>query len=318
MEKLEMTAEERVKIDRLVDEVLSEGPWDPLAFTVQASTMAELLPLRLRQFLRRCEATETDVIILSGLPVSPDLAPTPTGWELAQKTGAGCREEVVLMLCSAILGEPFCWSDQQDGRMVHDICPAPGMETSQTSGSSEANLSLHTEDAFHPCRGDYVSLFCLRNPDNVGTTFVRAQQLDIPAELKELLSQKRFQHHPDQSHVCTNGLRSVEPEIESILFGPPESQYVRIDFDDTAPVDPDDVAAKLAIDAIYERMTGALDRLVLRPGDAVFLDNYRVVHGREPFVPRYDGADRWLKRVNLIRDIRRIYMASKQRSRVVS
>jgi hypothetical protein len=39
--------------------------------------------------------------------------------------------------------------------------------------------------------------------------------------------------------------------------------------------------------------------------DLCFLDNRNVVHGREPFTPRYDGRDRWLKRVNVVSDLRR-------------
>jgi len=60
-----------------------------------------------------------------------------------------------------------------------------------------------------------------------------------------------------------------------------------------------------------------VERVVLRPGDVAFLDNYRVVHGREPFTPRYDGHDRWLKRVNLIRDIRRVFVETRSLTRVI-
>jgi L-asparagine oxygenase len=42
----------------------------------------------------------------------------------------------------------------------------------------------------------------------------------------------------------------------------------------------------------------------LRPGDCVFVDNFRAVHGRKSFRPRYDGSDRWLKRLNITRNLR--------------
>jgi hypothetical protein len=35
----------------------------------------------------------------------------------------------------------------------------------------------------------------------------------------------------------------------------------------------------------------------LRPGDLLIVDNDAVVHGRVAFRARYDGSDRWLKRV---------------------
>ncbi|OJF15794.1 TauD/TfdA family dioxygenase [Couchioplanes caeruleus] len=319
MKRLVIEPNERRQIEWLVDDVLEEyGQWDPVQFVTHARTVAESLPIRVRQFLRRIQSDETDVAVLSGLPVSQDLEPTPTGWDMAQKTGAGCREEVVLTLCSAALGEPFAWGNQQDGRIVHDVCPTPGMERSETSGSSTAPLSLHTEDAFHQCRCDYVALYCLRNPDRIGTTVVRADGLNLPARLSEILSEKRFRHRPDQSHIGPHGHSGGEADLDAILFGPADSRYLRIDFDDTFAAEEDDHVAREAITELYGYMGGALERVVLEPGDAIFLDNYRVVHGREPFEPRYDGSDRWLKRVNLIRDLRRVFVATGARSRVIA
>jgi Fe(II)/alpha-ketoglutarate-dependent arginine beta-hydroxylase len=319
VKRLVIEPNERRQIDWLVDDVLDEyGQWDPVQFVAHAKTVAESMPIRVRQFFRRVQSDEVDVAVLSGLPLTPDLGPTPTGWDMAQKTGAGSREEVVLTLCSAALGEPFAWDDQQNGRIVHDVCPAPGMEHSQTSGSSTAPLSLHTEDAFHQCRADYVALYCLRNPDRIGTTVVRADRLDLPPRLSEVLSEKRFRHRPDQSHVSgPHGDTDEAADVDAILFGPPESRYLRIDFDDTSAVEDDDHVAQEAITELYQHMCGALERVTLEPGDAIFLDNYRLVHGREPFEPRYDGNDRWLKRVNLIRDIRRVFVTTGARSRVI-
>jgi enduracididine beta-hydroxylase len=48
-----------------------------------------------------------------------------------------------------------------------------------------------------------------------------------------------------------------------------------------------------------------MQHLVLEPGDYVFIDNYRTVHGRKPFKARYDGNDRWLKRTNITKDLRK-------------
>jgi len=48
-----------------------------------------------------------------------------------------------------------------------------------------------------------------------------------------------------------------------------------------------------------------LREVVLQPGDCFFIDNYRIVHGRKAFKARYDGTDRWLKRINLTRDLRK-------------
>ncbi|WP_218952070.1 TauD/TfdA family dioxygenase [Amycolatopsis anabasis] len=324
MERIVLTETESAEIASLAEEVLTSlEDWDPLRFVDEATTIAARLPLRLRQFLVNARGAEADVIVVSGLPVDPDLVPTPTGWDMAAKTGAGRREELVLLLCGSVLGDPFCWATQQDGRVVHDVCPAPGMEESLTSASSKAALSLHTEDVHHPCRGDYVSLFCLRNPDAVGTTIVRIGALDLPEDTREVLAQDRFRFYPDDSHtgavlndlVNSDRLAGREFHAGPVLFGPKERPYLRFDIDFMSGVDG---TADEAIRVAQERIGAAVERVVLEPGDAVFVDNYRVVHGREPFSPRYDGKDRWLKRLNLIRDIRRLYAMSDVRSRVIA
>jgi alpha-ketoglutarate-dependent taurine dioxygenase len=55
------------------------------------------------------------------------------------------------------------------------------------------------------------------------------------------------------------------------------------------------------IRAIDESLTG----VALRPGECLFIDNYRAVHGRSSFQARFDGTDRWLKRINIARDLRK-------------
>ena len=42
----------------------------------------------------------------------------------------------------------------------------------------------------------------------------------------------------------------------------------------------------------------------LQPGDVAFIDSYRAAHGRKSFRARYDGTDRWLKQLNITRNLR--------------
>ncbi|WP_411143369.1 TauD/TfdA family dioxygenase [Streptomyces sp. x-80] len=322
MHKLVLTAEERESIDALIDGIVADDEWDPMAAMDRAAVAAPSLPRRLRAFLSEARAAEWDVTVVSGLPIHPDLPPTPTGWDRAAKSGAGHREEVALLLCGTALGDPFGWESQQDGRIVHDVCPAPGMESSLTSASSAKTLSLHTEDVFHPCRADYVSLLCLRNPDAVGTTVTRVGSLEFPETLRSILSEPRFRFYPDDSH--TGSSRSANASDDAggppggttgpVLFGPARTPYLRFDIDFMSG---EDTAATEAMGATQEVLSDAAGRVALQPGDAVFIDNYQVVHGREPFAARYDGADRWLKRLNISRDIRRLYAGSANRSRII-
>jgi Fe(II)/alpha-ketoglutarate-dependent arginine beta-hydroxylase len=222
-----------------------------------------------------------------------------------------------------LLGDPFSWANQQSGRLVHDVIPSKGMEDSLTSASSETQLTLHTEDVFHSCRGDYVALMCLRNPDAVGTTVSRVPEGALAADTVEVLRQDRFRFYPDDSHIAS--LDGVHPTValtdrpyeqSSVLFGPADDLYLRIDPDFTTAV-PGDDEAEHALRTCEELLTGATQSVVINPGEAVFIDNYRVIHGREVFTPRYDGTDRWLKRTSILRDLRRSYVHERSRSRVL-
>jgi hypothetical protein len=52
------------------------------------------------------------------------------------------------------------------------------------------------------------------------------------------------------------------------------------------------------------QLSANLTDVVLRPGDVLVVDNLRAVHGRRSFQARFDGNDRWLRRVSAVRDLR--------------
>jgi len=89
-----------------------------------------------------------------------------------------------------------------------------------------------------------------------------------------------------------------------VLFGNPEAPYWRLDpyFMDQLK---DDKGAQEALDALIEAVDANIWDLTLQPGDFCFMDNFRAVHGRRPFKARYDGTDRWLKRINITTDLRK-------------
>lgn len=316
---------EKNELAAVADEFLATHPvWTPLEWADDIRAEAEQLPAGIRRFLVSSRTAEDAVILLGNLPVDEALVPTPPSWEVAEKEAAAIREELVLLLVGSVLGEPFGWVNQQDGRLVHDVCPSKGQENSLTSASSRQQLTLHTEDVFHSCRGDYVALMCLRNPEAVGTTVALVESVDFPEPTRRVLHQDRFRFFPDDSHQVVPQHSVENPaaltdrphEVASVLFGPEEAPYLRIDADFTDAV-PGDTEADTALREAAGLLAAAAERVVLSPGEAVFIDNHRAVHGRDTFTPRYDGTDRWLKRTSLVRDLRRTYVRTKSRSRLL-
>lgn len=300
-----------------------ESVEDP-GFLEEAGLLCHELPVDLRRFLHRFKATDAPgaACIVRGYPIGDEkIGRTPVHWNARAPRSAALEEEIYLMLIGTLLGEPFAWRTQQAGHMVHDVVPIAGHEHEQLGSSSTAVLTWHTEDAFHPYSADYLALMCLRNPDRVATVLASADAVRLPDAQIKLLFEPHFTIRPDESHLQKNAATppvgdpalasayariqrmNEQPEKIAVLYGDPAAPYMRVDPYFMDPVE--DPAAAAALEALVERLDEALHEVVLQPGDAFVIDNARAVHGRRSFAARYDGHDRWLKRINIARDLRK-------------
>lgn len=322
--RLTLTPEEVVEIRSLLENLRTR--WTSIQegdFHNQAPLFAHQLPLRVRRHLNHFRLSEPEEIcLISGWPVDQErIGPTPTHWRSKPQPSPTLAEEMLLVLFGSLLGDTIGWSTQQDGYLVHDVSPIQGHEKEQLGSGSEELLWWHTEDAFHPYRGDYIGLLCLRNPDRVATTLLPISKLDLRPEVAEPLFREVFTIRPDESHLTKNNSRvrtedpylarsyrrietmNTRPPKISVLFGDPQHPYMRLDpfFMDPS----EDREAWAVLLQLQKEIDTKLEDAVLGPGDFIFIDNFRAVHGRKPFRARYDGNDRWLKRINITRDLRR-------------
>jgi alpha-ketoglutarate-dependent taurine dioxygenase len=53
----------------------------------------------------------------------------------------------------------------------------------------------------------------------------------------------------------------------------------------------------------FKSVESATFNLSMNEGQVLFIDNYKCAHGRPRFSPGYDGTDRWLKRVQISKDV---------------
>ncbi|OQX16396.1 MAG: hypothetical protein BWK73_04155 [Thiothrix lacustris] len=333
--KLMLTSEEAWSTKTLLWNLSKQfsTPEDP-AFLHEAPVLAHELPVRVRKFLndfRLKELSSAAICIVSGYPIDNDkIGLTPLDRGSKNDTQRTLEEQMLLVLCGSLLGDPVGWSTQQAGHIVHDISPVKGQETDQTGSSSKEELYFHTEDAFHPYRGDYLGMMCLRNEGQAATTVASSEVLSrLPEDVIRILFQPRFAIRPDASQFEKHRFANVneldeadfekfcaysdakihkmqhEPEPIAILFGNTTDPYIRVDC--SVYMDALDPEADLAIKAFTQAFNEALIRLELEAGEICFIDNLRAVHGRTPFnyPARYDGNDRWMKRINVTRDLRK-------------
>jgi Fe(II)/alpha-ketoglutarate-dependent arginine beta-hydroxylase len=331
---LSLSAHEVEAVQALTHEIaLAHKSVEEAEFIRRATVYAHELPRRIREFLSDFKLLEPvdGVCLISGYPIdNVRIGKTPPHWKWKLDAATSFEEQIMFVLYGCLLGDPFAWATQQDGYLMHDVLPIEANQYDQLGSGSEKTLFWHTEDAFHPHRADYLGLLCLRNPDGVATTLGAPDLSRLTPEQIEVLFQPRFLLKPDESHLEKNEsdlhkqareqsddetlgsayqkikkLNSAPPKVP-MLFGNRQTPYVCLDPYFTTPLDDE---AGAALNALAQSVDDTLQELVLQPGDCIFIDNYRMVHGRKAFKARYDGTDRWLKRINLTRDLRKSHGA---------
>lgn len=330
MRQLQLQDDELNGIELLASELSAKyESVESADFQQAAAVLSAELPRSLRGAMEDYRCAETDsAIVLSGLRVAnAQIGPTPQERGAVPTPAPTLPYDIAFYLIACLLGDPIGWATQQDGHLMHDVFPVRNHEHEQIGWGSAEELEWHTEDAFHPMRPDYLGLMCLRNPDAVETTIAELKNVAIEPELRDFLSQPRFRILPDDSHRLSNAkavavadadpraeaLRqrsyelverlAADPEPVCVLFGGDTAPYLRID-----PFYMNGVQGEQeqqAIDSLAAALGPALSGVALRPGDICFIDNYRAVHGRKAFRARFDANDRWLRRLNLVRDLRK-------------
>lgn len=276
------------------------------AFALEAQIQAAALSSTLRRTLLgfRRFGDASGGLLLRDVPLG-DVPPTPDQ-PRAQRASTS-EAEAAMSLLLAGLGEQYGFRPELGGRIIQDIVPVRGFETQQISMGSAVDLECHVEMAFSPYRSDYVALLCLRQDHDrvAGTTISsidRMLPLLDPATI-QTLRQPRFRTKVDASFRTDDDLPGdvwVDPIC--VLGGPLQRPHLRVDFAETEATDP---AARAALSALRDVAERTRILVHMRAGDLLVVDNHRALHGRTPFAPRYDGADRWLLRSFITKDLRR-------------
>jgi L-asparagine oxygenase len=286
-------------------------------FLLSAPVHARRLPPRLQEYVNAFRRQESGYGVIAGHPVDDEaIGPTPGHWNQLPSPSS-LDHDLLLVLYAALLGDAFGWATQQDDRIIHDVLPINEDEGNQLSSAADVPLGWHTEDAFHSCRPDWILLARIRNPTETATTVARADDLELDEHDVAVLFEPRFRIAPDNSHLPQHNsieravafqgieeLRLSSPAIP-LMWGDPTHPYIRADQDFCDVHDPADVEARSVLQRLSEEIKRQLHEGVLHPGDYCFLDNFKVVHGRRSFPVLYNGADRWLKRICVTRDLRK-------------
>lgn len=285
-------------VNRIAGEIPDELTEDHLRrFALMCHDLPDGLRAALIDFRFGAPGAPAGGFVVSGVPFdNADLQPTPGNTADNPRGPEIRRANAMLLLLASLLGDPFALAGVHDGRLINDIFPVKGDEETQLASSSSGGLVWHNEDAYSDHRADWLLLMCLRNPEpRVPTTFARlADALPDLVDVADTLREKSYSMLPDSSHGPETG--ESTPRLISVLEGPRDAPFVRIDPAFMTTVDDDATLALTTAVVAFERN---LQDVALAPGDVLVIDNYRAVHGRRPFDARYDGTDRWLRAVNV-------------------
>lgn len=279
---------------------------DPEEFATRALRSTSCLPAELLDGLRafRRYGSHVGGLLVRGCPVF-DVPATPE--DPATATGTTLTAAGVLGIITAVVGDQYGFKPELGGNIVQDILPVRGLEYSQQSVSSAGELFTHVESAFTEDRPDFVALLCLRaDHDRSAATTLSPVERILPlldTDTIAVLSERRFKTTVDASFL--QGLGAAEPIHVGpirVFSGSPHRPRVRADFAETTGLDD---AAQAALDELKRCVDKVAVPVLLEPGDLLFVDNHRAFHGRKPYRARFDGADRWLLRTSLTRDLSR-------------
>ena len=218
----------------------------------------------------------------------------------AHPTAKDLATELVLLTVARRLGQPVGYVPEHGGRIVQNIVPTVTDADRQTSTSSSSNLMFHTETAFHPHRPRYLLLLCLRGDPAARTTLATVHDIveSLDAAMVAAMFEPRFRTAVDASFL--DGRANEFGPLVPLVTGTLSEPTFVFDADLTVGVDP---FAERVVAAVRDAIDRCQTSVVLEPGDLLVIDNNVAVHGRSPFVAKFDGNDRWLQRTFVVADL---------------
>jgi len=314
LDVIELSSASRTEITGLVGRLASTSTFASREALVAATGAHKTaLPTEVASALSRLKSAHHEpALLIRGFRVDDvALGRTPAHWARCHPLtppSPTLMQELVVTLLAESLGALFGYASLQDGRLLHNVLPIAGAELHQSGHGSLSELAWHTEDAFTPHRADHLILMSLRNPHSVATTLAGIDAvLRLDAHDRNLLSQPRYSVRPDDEHrLCSSPPSQLSvldprawPNVVPVLRDGPHGPQIVIDSVYMTAIDPD---ASLAFERAKRALDANLTAVQLMPGDILVLDNHRVVHGREPFLARHDGTDRWLIKASVTSD----------------
>lgn len=303
-----------LKLSNIITANPSENPEE---FCRQTNVASNRIPMDIARTLLEFShhGSETGFLLLDGFSYD-DVANTPDDND--QKIGEKTILAKIQGILMSTIGELVAYEAEGYGRIFQDIIPMKSMEQRQMSLSSGTELEIHSEQAFSKLRPDILSLACIRGDDAAFTYILPVKSIikNLSHSEIELLRKPLWTTSVDLSFKLY-GQEFIDGDVRGpmpIISGPEEDPNLVFDQDLMTGITEEAHHMIARIVGIY--YTHRI-RHVLIPGQIMFIDNNRAVHGRSPFSPKYDGTDRFLVRCFATFDYEKSAYARNSGSRMI-
>ena len=236
----------------------------------------------------------SDIIVLDR-PKAHEQRPTPKHWE----DDCHSNYDDLFLQLSRSVGDVFGYSDLQNGKLIQEIFPIFEDRNKQL-GSGSVHLELHTEDPALAYRADVLGFLCVRNDDKIPNLLSCPDFSTVDATLKHRLTENRYTILSDRPSTIEYKPKALEA---AVLQESPAEGYgfiydpVYVDYSRMSQCE------ELVFKDFIKLVESATFNLSMNEAQVLFINNYKCAHGRPRFTPRYDGTDRWLKRVQISKDV---------------
>jgi len=303
---LDLSPHEIKNINWLLDEVeaFPHENKEEFKFASESEVIAHELPRRVRSIFHEFKRDETDIAIVipNGLDLLWDMPSTPEKFIEREGTLLTlARSDIAHMLFSSLLWKPFWFRTQRYWHIINTIIAQRDKEeVSNNSAWSKYDFGFHTEDAFHHWAANHLGLLCMRNIESAPTTLSHINFSEIPEDVREELFKERFLVTSNTIHQ--NVMDAINTTRKSILFWNKNRPYFRIN-ENTIDISQYSQQEQKALWWILDQLHKNRIDLVLKSWNFLYIDNYRVAHRRDAYVPNYWPELRWLKRVVTTNDL---------------
>jgi L-asparagine oxygenase len=304
---------------KFISEKINTDPSEsPELFCSQVKSLSFQIPKRIQtEFLNFKNNHFMPGILIKGIFLEEsELPQTPTTNN--ERVGEKTLLAKIQALFLNVISEMVAYEAEGYGRLFQDIVPVELHSETQTSLGS-AELEIHTEQAFSKLKPDILSLACLKGDSNAFTYILPIESIVEKVSFQEycLLRKPLWNTGVDLSFKL-NGIEFLDGDVRgplSIINGSASCHELIFDQDLMAGLtEESENMIQTIVDIYYkERFSYSLV-----PGDILFINNNKAVHGRSSFSPKYDGNDRFLIRCFGTYDYKKSEYARPNHSRTIA